>query len=269
VLGSTAFQPILAEAADSYAKTCAGASITLDLQGSGKGLRAMNTAANDQTIAFTDGAKPDGYPALLPRPIAFFLFTLVINKDAGVQDLSLDQIRRIYRGEYTNWKQVKGHDVPIRLVGRDPDSGTRATMQRRVLGGFRELGSNSNDCESRDPGGAAGGIRCERGSTEDVLQSVALTEGAMGYSELGAAAGRKEVALVRIGGHQATLPEAERGTYPFWETEYGYTHNEPDPHSLAASFLRYLTDQVGADILRKHGTRSCQELANPALCQPS
>jgi phosphate transport system substrate-binding protein len=102
-----------------------------------------------------------------------------------------------------------------------------------------------------------------------VLQTVAATPGALGYSEVGAAAVRKDLALVRIGGHQATLAEADDGAYPFWETEYGYTYDEPDPHSLAASFLRYLTNQVGADILRKHGNRPCTELANPALCRPS
>jgi hypothetical protein len=36
-----------------------------------------------------------------------------------------------------------------------------------------------------------------------------------------------------------------------------------------ASFLRYLTDQVGADIIRTHGDRPCAELANPQLCHPN
>ena len=95
------------------------------------------------------------------------------------------------------------------------------------------------------------------------------TSGALGYSEVGAASARDDLSLVRIGGHRPTLGEADHGTYPFWETEYGYSYTEPDAHSLAASFLRYLTNQVGADILRSHGNRPCAELANPALCRPS
>jgi phosphate transport system substrate-binding protein len=269
VAGSTAFGPILREAADSYTRTCRGASISLDLRGSGEGLRELNKAAGPGTVAFSDGAKPDGYPSLLPRPIAFFLFTLVINPDAGVQDLSTAQIRRIYAGGVTNWKQIGGHDLPVRLVSRGPDSGTRNALQRRVLDGKREPGTTSNDCVNLDPGAPAGVVRCERASTDDVLQTVAATDGAMGYSELSAATGRKDVTVVRIDGRPATLQDADHGAYPFWETEFGYTFDEPDPHSLAASFLRYLTDQVGADILRKHGNRSCQELANPALCRPS
>jgi ABC-type phosphate transport system substrate-binding protein len=102
-----------------------------------------------------------------------------------------------------------------------------------------------------------------------VLRTVASTPGAIGYSELGAAAGQKGVVPVRIGGRPATVADADHGTYPFWETEYGYTHGEPDAGSLAASLLRYLTNQVGADIIRANGDRPCADLANPAICQPA
>jgi hypothetical protein len=91
----------------------------------------------------------------------------------------------------------------------------------------------------------------------------------MGYSELGAATDRKGLTAIHIDGHPATVVEADHGTYPFWETELGYTVGEPRANSLAASFLRYLTNQVGADIIRSHGDRPCAELANPQLCRPT
>ncbi|MBM2623454.1 hypothetical protein JIG36_48970 [Actinoplanes sp. LDG1-06] len=87
---------------------------------------------------------------------------------------------------------------------------------------------------------------------------MADTPGALGYSELGAATDRS-----------ATVLDADHGTYPFWETELGYTHGDPDAHSLAASFLRYLTNQVGADIIRAHGDRPCAELAIPSCATPT
>jgi phosphate transport system substrate-binding protein len=159
--------------------------------------------------------------------------------------------------------------VPVRLVSRNPGSGTRATFQKRLLNGVREPGTNSDDCKTRDPGAAPGVVRCARDSTTEVLQTVGATSGALGYSEVGAVSARHDLTLVLIGGHRATLDEADHGAYPFWETEYGYSYDEPDAHSLAASFLRYLTNQVGADILRSHGNRPCAELENPALCRPS
>ena len=265
ITGSTAFEPVLREAGGSYARTCPGASFVFDLRGSGEGLRD----AGPDTLAFSDGEKPEGYPRLLPRPIAFFLFTLAIDPDAGVQDLSVDQVRRVYRGEIANWRQVGGADLPVRLVSRNPGSGTRTTFQRRVLAGAREPGTNSDDCRARDPGAPAGVVRCARDSTQDVLDTIARTPGALGYSEVSAATARDDVLLVRIGGHRATLPEADHGAYPFWETEYAYTTGEPAADSLAASFLRYLTNQVGADVIRSYGSRPCGELENPALCRPA
>lgn len=268
LVGSTAAHPVVREAADTYARTCPDASFRLDLRSSGEGLQQLHEARSADVIAFSDGEKPDGYPALVPRPLALFLFTLVINAEAGVHDLRPATIREIYAGRYTNWSQVGGNDVPIRLVSRNPRSGTRVTFQERVLAGVREPGTNSNDCRTLDPGAPAGVLRCERSTTGDLLATVGSTPGGLGYSELGAARGRPGVTLVRIGGHAATAADADEGAYPFWETEYGYTYGEPPATSLAASFLRYLTNQVGADILRTHGNRPCGELQSPALCRP-
>jgi ABC-type phosphate transport system substrate-binding protein len=270
VVGSTAFEPIVREATRAYTRRCPGSRFTVDARGSGDGLRAVARSRSAQTLAFSDGAKPDGYPGLLPRPISFLLFTLVANPRAGVQDLSLDQVRRIYAGQVTNWKQVGGNDVPVSLISRNPGSGTRATFQRQVLGGAREPGTNSDDCTARDPGAPPGVVRCARDTTAEVLRTVADVPGGLGYSEVGAAASAGAgVVAVRLGGHRATVAEADGGAYPFWETEYGYTYGEPAAESLTASFLRFLTNQVGADILRAHGNRPCGELQNPALCRPA
>ncbi|WP_250001078.1 PstS family phosphate ABC transporter substrate-binding protein [Actinoplanes sp. M2I2] len=269
VTGSTAFEPVIREAARSYQDVCTEASFSYEMRGSGEGLLALDRATEKaDVLAFSDGEKPEGMPALVARPIAFVLFTLVINAETGVRDLTTDQIRRLYRGDITNWKQIGGADVPVRLISRNPGSGTRAAFQRRVLGGVREPGSNSDTCRDRDPGSPDGVVRCARNSTDDVLSAVVDFPGALGYSELGAATDRAGLALVRIDGRPATVPDADHGTYPFWETELGYTHGDPDAHSLAASFLRYLTNQVGADIIRAHGDRPCAELANPQLCHP-
>lgn len=273
--GSTAFASVLQEAAKEYQDTCPGAGVTVDTKGSVEGLRALQQAGraggsgSADILAFSDGTKDDGYPQLLPRPIAFSLFTLVINKEAGVQDLTLDQIGQLYDGRITNWKQVGGNDMPVRLVGRYSDSGTRKTFEQRILGGRREPGDTSDDCLKPAPGAPPGVVRCERTSTIEVLDAVAQTPGTLGYSGDGDALARNDLLLVRIGGQQATLRAADYGAYPFWETEYAYTYGEPRANSLAASFLRYLTNEVGKDIVRSAGHLPCAELQNPVLCRPT
>ncbi|MFC7587947.1 substrate-binding domain-containing protein [Nonomuraea antimicrobica] len=271
--GSTAFDPVLREAAASYRRTCPGAGFAFELQGSGVGIRALdeagrkNASVNNDRLAFSDGPKAEGFPKLLPRPIALSLFTLVISKEAGVQDLSLDQIKQIYDERVTTWKELGGNDQPVRFVDRHSDSGTRKAFEQKILG-EGEPGDTSDDCLKRRPDAPPGIVRCVRGSTDDVLDAVANTPGAIGYSEVGAAFARSDLLTVRINGHRATPEAADYGAYPFWETEYAYTYGEPKADSLAASFLRYLTNEVGKDIVRSHSHRPCGELQNPELCHP-
>jgi ABC-type phosphate transport system substrate-binding protein len=218
-------------------------------------------------LTFSDGPKSeDGRPQLLPRPVALSLFTLVVNPDAGVKDLSLKQVRDIYAGKITNWNQVRGNNLPIHLVSRNPGSGTRTTLELRVLDSKRLPGVTASDCAAMDtarPG------RCEVGDTQTLLDTVASTSGALGHSEVGAATAHAGIQPVRIDGYPATLEGVDGGAYPYWQTEYAYTYGEPPADSLAAGFLRYLSDEVGEGIIRSHGDRPCAELAKPLLCRPS
>ncbi|MFB7437204.1 substrate-binding domain-containing protein [Streptomyces mirabilis] len=277
--GSTAFAPVLQEAAKQYHRTCPDAFIPITndtFHGSVSGLDALAAAGRKakptgsqglgDRLAFSDGPKSDGRPQLLPRPVALSLFALVVNKDAGVQDLSLKQIRNIYAGTITNWSQVKGNNVPIHLVSRNPGSGTRTTLEHQVLDNKPLLAVTANDCTALDvnkPG------RCEVSDTETLLNTVASTPGALGHSEVGAATAHDDVQQIRIDGYPATLEGADEGAYPYWQTEYAYTYEEPPANSLAAGFLRYLANEVGKDIIRSHGNRPCAELAKPLLCRPS
>lgn len=277
--GSTAFAPVLREAAKQYEKTCPDARIPITadtFKGSVAGLNSLAAAGGKadlkdskglgDRLAFSDGPKSDGRPQLLPRPVALSLFTLVVNKDTGVQDLSLTQVREIYAGRITNWQEVKGNDVPIHLVSRNPGSGTRTTLEQRVLDDKPLLAVTANDCTSLAddrPG------RCEVGDTDTLLDTVATTTGALGHSDVGAAATRDDVQQVRIDGYPATLEGADEGAYPYWQTEIAYTYGEPPADSVAAGFLRYLSNEVGKDILRSSGHRPCAELDKPLLCRPN
>ncbi|MDG9721235.1 substrate-binding domain-containing protein [Streptomyces sp. DH41] len=276
--GSTAFREILKQAAEQYTKTCPNARIPLSensFKGSVPGLDTL-AAAGDKAgpkgdeglgnrLSFSDGPKSDGRPQLLPRPVALSLFTLVVSEDTGVQDLSLKQVRDIYAGRITNWRQVNGNDLPVQLVSRNPGSGTRTALQRRVLDDRPLLAVTTSDCRSLDTTGPG---RCEVVDTPVLLDTVASTPGALGHSEVGHATAHKGVRQVRIDGYPATLEGADQGAYPYWETEIAYTYGNPPADSIAAGFLRYLANEVGKDIIRSKGHRPCSELDKPLLCRP-
>ena len=72
---------------------------------------------------------------ILSRAIAKDALTFVVHADNPVQNLSLEQVRKIYTGEITNWKEVGGNDAPIVPLVRESGSGTQVNMENLIMGG--------------------------------------------------------------------------------------------------------------------------------------
>jgi phosphate transport system substrate-binding protein len=75
--------------------------------------------------------------------------TIVVNPSNPVNQLTIDQLGKIYRGEITNWKDVGGPDMPITLYGRQNSSGTYQMLQELALKGdyaptMRQMNGNSD-----------------------------------------------------------------------------------------------------------------------------
>ncbi|WP_314174004.1 PstS family phosphate ABC transporter substrate-binding protein [Streptomyces winkii] len=279
VTGSTAFAPALQGAGRAYEKECPGARITVQATGSVAGIRALDAAGKASKqgapahLTFSDGPKPGHYKQLRGSRVAVSVFTLVVNDKARVSDLSLSQVRDIYRGTTRNWKDVGGPDLPVRLVSRGADSGTREVFQRRVLRGGEQAYS-SRDCVTRDDPHAPV-LRCELDSTEEVVKTVGEIPGAVGYSELRAATGHHGLHTLRLNGRKASseaatdggIPEGlVTGAYPYREIEYAYTYGQPAAGSLVAGFLDYLTTGSGRHVVRGQGHLPCASPPNEKLC---
>ncbi|MGW3351629.1 substrate-binding domain-containing protein [Nonomuraea rubra] len=286
--GSTAFEPVIRRAAQRYVELCAakGARIPLGegtFRGSGEGINALERAGRNvklpvggglgDHITFTDGPADGNHPQVLSQPVAYALFALVVNPQAGVRTLSKQDIRDIYSRKHTNWSDVGGNPLPIHLVSRHRGSGTRTALVERVLND--EKGSaprldvpeaTVNDCAAlnRNQPGA-----CEVDGTPTMLQKVAEMPGAIGHSEMSSAATAPGVVPLNIDRMPPTLKGTEDGTYPYWQTEFAHTYGELPEGSIGAAFLSYLTEQSGKQILRQYGNRPCSETEYPLVCEPS
>ncbi|MFF7164058.1 substrate-binding domain-containing protein [Streptomyces sp. NPDC008086] len=281
--GSTAFAPAVRAAAEDYLTRCEGAGVAIPLEsdtfkGSTDGVTDLDKAGLDADVpvgeglgdhlAFTDGLASDGHPRLIPRPVAFSVFTLVVNKDAGVENLELDQIRRVFAGQVQNWSELGGNDVPVHLINRDPGSGTRSTLVTKVLNGKEPPQFTVTDCAALNPKRYG---RCEVTSTDTMLNTTAAVPGALGYSEAAGVAGHKAadgIVKLTIDGRKPTAEGVEDTNYPYWQTEFAYTYGEPPAGSVAAAFLNFLTQQSGRDILHEHGHGLCSEAHNAGECRP-
>jgi phosphate transport system substrate-binding protein len=268
--GSTAFAPVVKELAKKYEKDCEGSTVIVDAHGSTAGIRALAEAGaqaengSPALIALADGPKPGGYPQLRENRVAVSVFALVVNDRVPVRNLSADEIRGLYRGEINNWKQLNGPDMPVLLVSRDANSGTREVFQRRVLR-RNEPANSSRDCESKDDGEAKV-VRCELDSTEQVLSTVARLPGAIGYSELRAGTGLKGLRRLNIDGEPPSVDDIGESAYPYREIEYAYTYGQPPADSLASSFLGYMSRGNGQDVIRTHGHLPCATPKGLRIC---
>ncbi|MFF6775440.1 substrate-binding domain-containing protein [Streptomyces sp. NPDC012637] len=270
VTGSTAFEPVLSDVARQYERDCAGATVVVDARGSTAGIRTLADAGAEHgkgspaLIALSDGPKPDGYPQLRDTRVAVSLFTLVLNDGIPLDNLTLENIRALYRGDITNWRNLGGPDLPVRLVSRDADSGTREVFQRRVLG-RNEPANSSRNCAAKDDPEAVV-IRCELDSTEQVLSTVASLPGALGYTELRSGTGLKGLHRIAVDGRRPRVDELGSSPYPYREIEYAYTWGQPAPGSLTSSFLVYLGRGGGQDVVAGHGHLPCATPKGLRIC---
>jgi ABC-type phosphate transport system substrate-binding protein len=269
IAGSSAFEPVAQQIAEAYSAVCLDARISVSASSSVGGLNALVAsggllAAGGQKerpdsvqIAMSDGRIPDGYQGLVGQPIGVIIFAVVVNRQAAVFNLTVDQLRGVFTGKITNWQQVGGADLPVRVVARASGSGTRRTFDRKILNGPSEPVASSFDCVSKNAVPGSPMIRCEVPDTATLLQRVNTIPGAVGYAQVNDAQPYANVASVKIGGRDPGIGAVEQGTYPYWTVEYLYTYGRPSASSLTSAFLSYMASDTASQILRSTSYTPC------------
>jgi ABC-type phosphate transport system substrate-binding protein len=262
IAGSSAFKPVAQQIAESYSTVCLDARISVSATSSVSGLNALvssgsqlmasvsqKTPPDSVQIAMSDGRVPAGYQGLVGQPVGVIIFAVVVNRQAGVFNLTVDQLRGIFTGKITSWQQVGGADLPVRVVARTAGSGTRRTFDGKILNSTSEPTVSSFDCVSKNAVPDSPMTRCEVPDTSTLLQRVNSIPGAIGYAQVADAAPYANVAIVKIGGRDPGIGAVEQGTYPYWTVEYLYTYGQPAARSLASAFLGYMASDTARLIL--------------------
>ncbi len=170
-------------------------------------------------------------------PVALDALSVYLNKRNPVDRLTMDQIRRIYRGEITNWKDVGGSNASIVLYGRENSSGTYVFFKEHVL-------ANADFPEKYQslPGTAA------------VTNAVAKDISGVGYGGIGYATDIKTVPIARDEASPAIAPSMENvysNAYPLSRSLFWYTAGQPS--GVAKEFQEWVLSPGGQDIVTEAG----------------
>jgi phosphate transport system substrate-binding protein len=221
--GSTALQPLVAKAATLYQAKCPGATITVSGGGSSTGL--SNVASGVSDIGDSDvpvtNAKTIDASTVKDHQVAIVVFAVIVNPSTGVTGLSSSQVKDIFTGKVTNWKDVGGGNVPITLIERKPGSGTRLSFDKIMMGGQQESASPASTQDS----------------TQLVLQGVAGAPGGVSY--IGVSSANSSVVAVTIDGAHPDASSVTIGSYKLWSHEHMYTKASGAP-GLATAFIDYM-----------------------------
>lgn len=132
----------------------------------------------------------------------------VTNREAGVTSLTMKQLRGIFSGRYSNWKQLGGRNLDIVLINRAQGSGTRAAFEGAVMGGEKMARAQ------------------EQESNGTVSKMVANTPGAVSYLSFSYIS--KDVLGISVDGVKPTAENVQTGKWKIWSYEHMYTHGKPD-----------------------------------------
>jgi phosphate transport system substrate-binding protein len=235
VAGSSAMQPLVAAAAEMYQEDNTDADIQVNAGGSGAGLSQVQEGSIDigNSDVFAEEKEGIDADALVDHQVAVVGMTAAINPEAGVDNLTKEQLIDVFTGEVTNWSEVGGNDMKITLVNRPDSSGTRATFVKYGLDGATPAEGITED------------------SSNTVKQIVGDTDGAIGYLAL-SYFDDDSIVKGKIDGVEATNETIGSGDFPIWAYQHSYTNGEAE--GLAKEFLDYLlSDEVQSSIVPDQG----------------
>lgn len=169
---------------------------------------------------------------------------VIVHSDNPIEEITMDDLGKIYRGEITNWKEVGGADQQINLYGRQSTSGTYVFFMETVLKGeyaptMRNLGGNA-----------------------DIVEAVKNDVSGIGYVAIGFAAsdgksvpGLKALKLSAAAGAEAYSPailsNITGGLYPLTRPLYQFTIGKPTGAVL--EFLKFEVSEAGQAIVLEEG----------------
>ncbi len=155
--------------------------------------------------------------------------------DAGVTELSKDQVKKIYTGEINNWEDLGGPDELILVIAREQGSGTRDTFNEDIMG---------------NKAAETPGVNTVAGSNAEIKTAITGGDNAIGY--LGFSYVQDgAVGKITLDGVEPTPETIKDGSYELARKLYFYTFGDAKPGAQA--FIDFVKGSEGQEIAEENG----------------
>jgi phosphate transport system substrate-binding protein len=233
--GSTTVQPLAEKLAEAFMTENTGLQIDVQGGGSSVGVKAAGQATSDIGMASREIKESElaEFPNLKIFVIARDGIAIVAHPDVPVSDLTVEQVRDIFSGKITNWKDLGGDDQNIIVASREEGSGTRAAFEEMVMG--------------EDALIAASAIL--QASNGAIRTTVSTTPYSIAYLSFGYL--DDTVKSISIDGVAPTEPNAADGSYPIVRPLNMLTNGEPA--GMVKAFLDFILSEAGQKLVVEDG----------------
>ncbi len=231
--GSTSMEKVIGALGEAFEQKNEGVSFTYNPTGSGTGITAVSEDRCDIGLSSRHLKDEEKAKGLKETVLALDGIAVIVNKENSVNDLDMETIAKIYKGEITNWKEVGGNDAQIVLIGREEGSGTRD--------GFESITKTEKECKYRQ----------ELTSTGDVITAVSGNPDAIGYASLASVG--ETVKAISVNGVSASEETVKDGSYKIQRPFVLVTKSGKTLSKAAQDFFDFATSSDAAKIISDAG----------------
>ena len=230
--GSTSMEKVIGYLSEAYMEENSDVKVTYNPTGSGSGIQAVLEGRCDIGLSSRD-LKDEEKAELNGTVVAIDGIAVIVNPENPVDDLTIEQIAGLYKGEITNWSEVGGADAPVVLIGREAASGTRD--------GFESITDTEDACKYTQ----------ELTSTGDVVQTVASNPNAIGYASV--ASVKDTVKMIDVEGVTPTTKLIQNGTYKVQRNFVFVTKKNAELSESTKAFFEFATSEAADELIIKAG----------------
>ena len=233
IAGGTAHVPVMKKAAQAI--MTANPDIRITVAGGGSGVGVRKAGEGLVNIGNTGRAlKPEEVKkyGLVSFPFAIDGVAVAVHPKNPVSNLTREQVKDIFSGKITNWKQVGGADAPIHVYVREDGSGTRETFEEKAL----DKGACRTDASVLNSNGA-------------MKTGIARDPDGVGYVGIGHL--DASIKGVAFDGKAPTQAAAADGSYPV--TRLLYMNTRGEPQGLTRLFIDYIFSTDGKAAIESSG----------------